>query len=167
MSVFLIQTNGREISDHAKPEYIDGARGPTFVDEPLRHHRYFNADPYWKRDGFGRREAWETASSGDTALLYCASSVEAHPRCLSHVLPIETKRIDGDGAYLEFASPIPLKPTIGYQEIHHLVEEGAFSEGMTNCGQQGFNFTQVSNRDLETVQRLTTPRASNENWESL
>jgi len=29
VSVFLIQTNGREISDDAKEGYVDGAMGPT------------------------------------------------------------------------------------------------------------------------------------------
>lgn len=157
MSVFLIQTNGRDITEDAAPEYIQGAKGPTFVDEPLRHYRYFNANPYWQREGYGRRDAWESATEGDTALLYCTSSVEEHPTCLSHVLPVTDKRIDADGALLNFGRPIEIVPKISYQEIHDLVDRGRFSEGMGFCGQQGFNFTQIESRDLETVQELTDP----------
>ena len=164
MSVFLIQTNGREISDDAKEEYVDGARGPTFVDEPLCHHRYFNADPYWKRDGFGRREAWETAKAGDTALLYCASSVDEHPTCLSHVLPIEAKQIDSDGALLTFATPIEVEPKLQYQEVQQLVADGEFSDAMGYCGQQGFNFTEVVESDLAIVQDRTDPLENSETW---
>jgi len=102
MSVFLIQTNGREISEDAAPEYIRGAKGPTFVDEPLRHHRYFNANPYWQRQGYEYRDAWESATEGDTALLYCSSSVEEYPICISHIMPIKDKQIDSEGALLEF-----------------------------------------------------------------
>lgn len=155
MSVFLIQTNGRKISEDAAPEYIRGATGPTFVDEPLQHHRYFNADPYWKREGYGRRAAWETASEGDTALLYCASSVEAHPTCLSHRLPIVDTQIDAAGALLTFETPRELEPKLGYQELQRLVDEGDLSEQMGYCGQQGFNFTQVADRDLATIESLT------------
>lgn len=155
MSVFLIQTNGRKISEDAKSEYIRGAHGPTFVDEPLKHHRYFNADPYWKREGYQRRDAWETASEGDTALLYCSSSVDEHPTCLSHILPIIDKQIDGEGARLKFETPKELVPKIDYEEIQRLVDQGNFTEKMGYCGQQGFNFTQVTNSDLQTVERLT------------
>lgn len=155
MSVFLIQTNGREISEDAKPEYIRGATGPTFVDEPLRHHRYFNADPYWKREGYERRDAWRTATNGDTAILYCSSSVEEHPTCLSHVLPIADKQIDTEGALLEFETPIEVVPKISYQEIQRLVEQDKFSEKMGYCGQQGFNFTLVADSDLDKISELT------------
>ena len=156
MSVFLIQTNGREISEDAKPEYIRGAMGPTFVDEPLRHHRYFNANPYWKREGYERRDAWETATGGDTALLYCSSSVNDHPTCLSHILPIENKQIDSKGALLEFETSIEIEPKINYQDIQRLVDQGEFSEKMGYCGQQGFNFTQVAPSDFDKVNDLTT-----------
>lgn len=155
MSVFLIQTNGREISEDAKPEYIQGAIGPTFVDEPLRHHRYFNAAPYWKREGYERRDAWQAATTGDTAILYCSSSVEEHPTCISHLLPIADKQIDADGASLEFETPIEIEPKITYQEIQRLVDRGAFSEKMGYCGQQGFNFTQVTDSDLDKINELT------------
>lgn len=154
MSVFLIQTNGREISEDAAPEYIRGAKGPTFVDEPLHHHRYFNADPYWKREGYERRDAWESATEGDNALLYCSSSVDEHPTCLSHILPIEDKQIDSEGALLEFMTPIEIEPKISYQAIQRLVDQGKFSEKMGYCGQQGFNFTQVAASDLDKVNEL-------------
>lgn len=156
MSIFLIQTNGREISEDAKSEYIRGAMGPTFVDEPLRHHRYFNATPYWKREGYERRDAWENATQGDTAILYCSSSVEEHPTCISHILPIEKKEIDSDGALLKFETSIEIEPKINYQDIQRLVEQGEFSEKMRYCGQQGFNFTQVANSDLDKVNEITS-----------
>ncbi|WP_227354191.1 hypothetical protein [Haladaptatus salinisoli] len=156
MSVFLVQTNGHEISEDAAPEYIWGAQGPTFVDEPLRHHRYFNANPYWKREGYGRRDAWESATEGDTALLYCSSSVDQYPTCISHILLIEDKQIDTEGALLEFETPVEIEPKITYQEIQRLVDQGEFSEKMNYCGQQGFNFTQVANSDLDKVNELTT-----------
>ena len=155
MSVFLIQTNGREISEDAKPEYIQGAMGPTFVDEPLRHHRYFNAAPYWKREGYERRDAWQAATTGDTAILYCSSSVEEYPTCISHLLPIADKQIDADGALLKFETPIEIEPKITYQEIQRLVNQGEFSEKMGYCGQQGFNFTQVTDSDLDKINELT------------
>lgn len=156
MSVFLIQTNGHEISDDAAPEYIRGAKGPTFVDEPLKHHRYFNASPYWKREGYERREAWESATEGDTALLYCSSSVDEHPTCISHLLTIEDKQIDSEGALLEFGTPVEIEPKINYQGIQQLVDQGKFSEKMNYCGQQGFNFSQVANSDLDKINELTT-----------
>lgn len=156
MSVFLIQTNGHEISEDATPEYIRGAKGPTFVDEPLRYHRYFNANPYWKREGYERRDAWENATKGDTALLYCSSSVNEHPTCISHIIPIQNKQIDSEGALLEFETPIEIEPKINYQNIQRLVDQGEFSKKMGYCGQQGFNFTQVANLDLDKVNELTT-----------
>lgn len=156
MSVFLIQTNGRKISEDAAPEYIRGAKGPTFVDEPLRHQRYFNASPYWKREGYDRRDAWYAASSGDSALLYCSSSVEDHPTCISHILPIEDKKIDSEGALLEFDTPVEIKPKINYQDIQQLVDQSEFSKKMGYCGQQGFNFTQITKSDLNKVDELTT-----------
>ena len=156
MSVFLIQTNGREISEDAKPEYIRGAMGPTFVDEPLRHHRYFNAAPYWKREGYERRAAWQAATTGDTAILYCSSSVEKHPTCISHLLPIVDKQIDADGALLKFETTVEITPKISYQEIQRLVDQGEFSEKMGYCGQQGFNFTQVEDSDLDKINNLTS-----------
>lgn len=155
MSVFLIQTNGRKISEDAAPEYIRGAKGPTFVDEPLRHQRYFNARPYWKREGYDRRDAWYAAKSGDTALLYCSSSVEDHPTCISHILPIEAKKIDSEGALLEFGKPLEIVPKINYQDIQRLVDKGEFSKKMRYCGQQGFNFTKVRQSDLDKVRDLT------------
>lgn len=130
--------------------------GPTFVDEPFRHHRCFNADPYWKREGYERRDAWQAATTGDTAILYRSSSVEQHPTCISHLLPIADKQIDADGALLQFETPIEITPKVSYQEIQRLVDQGAFSEKIRYCGQQGFNFTQISDFDLDKINELTS-----------
>ena len=156
MNVFLIQTNGREISEDAAPEYIRGAKGPTYVDEPLRHHRYFNVNPYWKQGGYERHDAWRSATEGDSALLYCLSSVEDHPSCISHILPIKDKQIDEQGALLKFDTPIEIEPKINYQDIQRLVDQGEFSEKIGYCGQQGFNFTQVAKSDLDKINELTS-----------
>lgn len=45
MNVFMIQTNGRDIHEAAQLECIQGgeANRPTFVNEPLRHQRYYDA----------------------------------------------------------------------------------------------------------------------------
>ena len=86
---------------------------------------------------------------------YCSSSVEEHPTCISHLLPIADKQIDADGASLEFETPIEIEPKITYQEIQRLVNQGEFSEKMGYCGQQGFNFTQVTDSDLDKINELT------------
>ena len=155
MSVFLIQTNGRDIGS-AKAEYTAVAKGSRMVDEPLKHHQYINATPHWKETGYGRQDAWHRASEGDTALLYCDSTVDEHGACLSHIFPIENKVIDSEKALLELGTPIEIVPKISYQEIHDLVNRGEFSKDMRYCGQQGFNFTQVADSDLDRVRELTS-----------
>lgn len=157
MSVFLIQTNGREISS-AKAEYTAIATGPRMVDEPLKHRQYINAAPHWKEPGYGRQDAWHEANGGDTALLYCDSTVDEHGACLSHILPVEDKVIDSEKARLELDTPIEIEPKLAYQEIHQLIDQGELSGKMKNCGQQGFNFTQVAESDLEKVRELTTEK---------
>ncbi len=157
MGVYLIQTSGADITSKAKPAYISGAEGPRFCDEPLQHERYFNAEPYWQQ-GFARRRAWQTASKGDIALLYCTGSVDGYSSSLSHVLPIAEKRIvDREGAWLEFATTVELATTIDYATIQSLIDDGEFSDGMSRCGQEGFNFRRIEDGDFQTVQRLTTP----------
>lgn len=165
MGVYLIQTSGVDIETNADPAYVNAAEGPRFCDEPLRHGRYFNAEPYWQQ-GFVRRQAWQTASEGDIALLYCTGSVDGHSSSLSHVLPIAEKRfVDGAGAWLEFASTVELTPAISYATIQNNVDTGQFSDGMARCGQEGFNIRQVEDRDLQTVRRLAEPISNS--WDAL
>lgn len=165
MGVYLIQTSGAAIETNADPAYVAAAKGPRFCDEPLQHQRYFNAEPYWQQ-GFQRRRAWQTASGGDVALLYCTGSVDAYPSCLSHVLPIADKRIaDGEGAWLEFADPIELASPIAYSTIQTQLDRGNFSDGMADCGREGFNFRRVEQGDLETVQPLSSPMTGT--WEEV
>ena len=152
MDVFLIQASGRPIQEDAHPAYRQQAAGPTFVDEPLRHGRYVNAAPFWRREGYGRRAAWERVGAGDLAMLYCTSSVDRHPRCLSHLLPVEGRTIDEDGAVLDLGTAIELAPKVPYEDLQGLVEAGELSERMGLCGQQGFNFTRVERSDLDAVQ---------------
>lgn len=82
-------------------------------------------------------------------------SVDEHGACLSHVLPIEDKRIDPDGALLRFDDPVETDPKLDYQQIQRLVNEGVFSERMGYCGQEGFNFTPVADSDLRAVRERT------------
>ena len=154
MNVYLIQTSGAEIASTADPAYVSAAEGPRFCDEPLQHRQYFNAEPYWQQ-GFQRRRAWQTASAGDVALLYCTGSVNGYASSLSHVLPIAEKRIvTGEGAWLEFDETVKLASPIEYATIETQIECGNFSEGMERCGQEGFNFRRVEETDLETAKRL-------------
>lgn len=165
LNVYLIQTSGAEIATAANPTYVSAAEGPRFCDEPLQHRRYFNAEPYWQQ-GFQRRRAWQTASEGDVALVYCTGSVDEYPSRLSHVLPIAEKRIvDGEGAWLEFTEPIELASPIAYSTINTQIEEGNFSDGMERCGQEGFNFRRVREQDLQTVKRLSVPVG--QSWDDL
>jgi len=118
MTGFLIQVSGHPIKEKAAPAYIEGAKGTRFCDEPLRHGEYFNASPFWKREGFGRYEAWQTISSGDVGLLYCTSSVDEHGACLSHLLTVgEINRNEHDGARLNFSSVQELIPKVPYSDI--------------------------------------------------
>jgi hypothetical protein len=52
---------------------------------------------------------------------------------------------------LNFETLVEIELKIDYQEIQRLVEQGAFSEKMAYCGQQGFNFTRVVSLGLEKV----------------
>jgi hypothetical protein len=152
MSAFLIQVSGQSIHEHADPAYVEGATGPLFCDEPLRHGEYFNASPFWRRDGFDRHDAWLSVDPGDEALLYCTSSVEGHEKSLSHLLPIEDVTLDDEeGARLTFGDIQELVPNIDRSEIVDEVEAGRFSERMKCCGQQGFNFTEIEESDVERV----------------
>lgn len=165
MRVYLIQTSGADIASNADPAYVSAAEGPRFCDEPLQHHRYFNAEPYW-RQGFLRRNAWQTASAGDVVLLYCTGSVDEFSSSLSHLLPIVEKRIVPDeGAWLEFDQPLELASPIAYSTIETHIECGNFSDGMERCGQEGFNIQQVRERDLETVRDLSSPLTGS--WDNL
>jgi hypothetical protein len=165
MSVYLIQTSGAEIASVANPAYVSAAEGPRFCDEPLRHQCYFNAEPYWKQ-GFQRRRAWQTASAGDVALLYCTGSVDEFPSRLSHVLPIAEKRIVPDeGAWLEFEETIALASPITYATLTTQREHQNFSEGMERCGQEGFNFRRVREKDLDRVEDLSPPASGS--WEDV
>lgn len=157
MSVLLIQVNGAKLSETAPPGHIEaGGQGPRYCDDPIVHKQYVNGGDHWKQEGFGRREAWESTSSGDVALLYSTSDVhEKWGASLSHLLRVEEKQIDSDGARLFFDKVVELQSKIAYQDIRQELEEGNFSERMGYCGQEGFNITRVTERDLETVLSLT------------
>lgn len=157
MNVYLVQTSGADIEEAADPAYVRAAAGPRFCDEPLDHHRYFNAEPFWEH-GFQRRRAWQTVDSGDVVLLYCTGSVGEFPRSLSHICRVDEKRIvAGEGAWLEFAEMIELASPIAYVTLQRQLERGGFSEGMGRLGQEGFNFRQVRSMDLGTVMDLSPP----------
>jgi len=156
MSAFLIQVSGHPIREKADPRYIAGAKGPRFCDEPLKHGEYFNASPFWQREGFGRHDAWRTIAPGDEVLLYCTGSVEEHGACLSHVLTVGDVSLDEtEGARLTFTDTHELSPKLSYSEIHEEIQQGRLSEQMSYCGQEGFNITQTSEADVERVRDLT------------
>ena len=159
MTGFLIQVSGHSIEEKAAPAYVEGAKGPRFCDEPLRHGEYFNASPFWKQEGFGRREAWQTLSSGDEGLLYCTGSVDEHGACLSHLLTVdEVSRNDEKGARLKFSSLRELVPKIPYSDIQKEIEAGRLSDQMNRCGQEGFNITLIPPSDIRQVRNLGTSR---------
>lgn len=163
MTGFLIQVSGHSIEEKAAPAYVEGAKGPRFCDEPLRHGEYFNASPFWKREGFGRREAWRTLSSGDKGLLYCTGSVDEHGACLSHILTIdEVHRDHEDGARLKFSSLQELVPKIPYSDIQREIEAGRLSDQMGYCGQEGFNITLIPSSDISQVRSLTSTEDPND-----
>lgn len=163
MSAFLIQVSGHAIEDKAQPEYIAGAEGPRFCDEPLRHGEYFNASPYWKREGFGRREAWLSIEPGDEVLLYCTGSVDEHGACLSHLLTVEDVSLDDtDGARLTLSAVKELIPKVPYADIQSEIDAGRLSEGMRYCGQEGFNITEIDEADIERVREVTRRHGSGE-----
>jgi hypothetical protein len=162
MTGFLIQVSGHSIEEKAAPAYVEGAKGSRFCDEPLQHREYFNASPFWKREGFSRREAWQTLTPGDEGLLYCTGSVDEHGACLSHILTIDTVTRDDEGARLEFSSMEELVPKIPYSDIRGEIAAGRLSEEMKYCGQEGFNITLVPESDIGRVRSLssTEPPAS-------
>lgn len=163
MTGFLIQVSGHPIGEKADPAYIEGAKGPRFCDEPLRHEEYFNASPFWKREGFGRHEAWQTISAGDEGLLYCTSSVDEHGACLSHLLTVgEISRSDENGARLEFSAVRELIPKVPYSDIQTEIREGRLSDQMQHCGQEGFNITLIPQSDLDRIRALTEPEEKRE-----
>lgn len=152
MGSFLIQVSGKPVREYADPAYVEGTEGWTFSDEPLKHGEYFNASPYWKEEGYGRRDAWLSVEPGDGALLYCTSSVEKYGPSLSHLLQIDAvSRDEEEGARLEFGQTKEIVPNIEYSEIMREVEAGRFSENMKYCGQEGFNITEIEDRDIERV----------------
>lgn len=156
MSAFLIQVSGHELTEKADPRYIEGAKGPRFCDEPLTHGEYFNASPFWRRDGFGRNDAWRTVAPGDVVLLYCTGSVDEHGACLSHLLTVDDVSLDDtDGAHLVFDDTQELTPRLSYGKLQDEIRDGRLSEKMQYCGQEGFNFTQVPESDVERVRELT------------
>lgn len=159
MPAFLIQVSGHEITEKADPKYVDGAIGPRFCDEPLAHDAYFNATPFWKEEGYGRRNAWETVSEGDEVLLYCSGSVAEHGACLSHHLTVDTVTVsEADGARLTFNKKKELDPKIPYADIQRDVEAGRLSDAMAYCGQEGFNFTAITEQDIAHVIDRSTLR---------
>lgn len=160
MPAFLIQVSGHEIKERADPRYVEGAIGPRFCDEPLAHDAYFNATPFWKEEGYGRRRAWETVSEGDDVLLYCSGSVDERGACLSHHLTVDTVKVtEADGARLTFATKQELNPTISYADIQREVQAGRLSDAMAYCGQEGFNFTAIAEQDIARVNELSTRQA--------
>lgn len=155
MSAFLIQVSGHSIQEKADPRYIAGANGPRFCDEPLKHGEYFNASPFWKREGYGRREAWKSILPGDEVLLYCTGSVDEHGACLSHLLTVDTVTLsETDGARLEFSEVEELTPKIPYSDIQDEVKNGRFSEQMNYCGQEGFNIAEIAASDINRVREI-------------
>lgn len=158
MTGFLIQVSGHPIEEKAAPAYIESAKGPRFCDEPLRHSEYFNASPFWKHEGFGRYEAWQTISAGEKGLLYCTSSVDEHGACLSHLLTVdEVNRNEHEGARLEFSAVQELRPKVPYSDIQAEIEAGRLSEQMQYCGQEGFNITLIPQSDVDQILNLTKP----------
>ena len=164
MTAFLIQVSGHPIEEKAAPAYIEGAKGPRFCDEPLRHREYFNASPFWKQEGFGRREAWQTISAGDEGLLYCTSSVDEHGACLSHVLTVsEIDLNDHEGARLTLSTVQELVPKVPYSDIQAEIGGDTLSEQMRYCGQEGFNITLIPQSDVDRIRELTKPKENNNN----
>jgi len=163
MTGFLIQVSGHPIKEKADPAYIEGAKGTRVCDEPLRHGEYFNASPFWKREGFGRHEAWQTISSGDEGLLYCTSSVDEHGACLSHLLTVdEVDRSENEGARLRFSSVRELVPKVAYSDVQAEIEAGRLSDQMQYCGQEGFNITLVPHSDISRILDITGAEETND-----
>ena len=154
-NVYLIQVSGHEIAEKASLQYIEATKGPRYCDEPLVHHQYHNASPFWMEEGYGRRDAWKTVVPGDRVLLYGTSNVDAGAG-LSHVLDVVAVELHRDaGAWLRFDEPQPLDPLISYGEIQRLVRDEKFSVDMNRCGQEGFNFTRVERTDLTTARTFS------------
>lgn len=167
MTAFLIQVSGHRIKEKAAPAYIEGANGPRFCDEPLRHREYFNASPFWKEKGFGRHEAWQTISAGDEGLLYCTSSVDEHGACLSHVLTASEIDLNGhEGARLTFSTVQEFVPKVSYSNIQAEIDGGTLSEQIQYCGQEGFNITLIPQSDVDRIRDLTKPKEQSTSMES-
>lgn len=64
---------------------------------------------------------------------------------------------EGEGARLEFGDVIELDSLIAYSTILTQLDRGNFSDGMADCGREGFNFRRVELNDLETIQYLFPP----------
>lgn len=151
LSVFLIQVSGRTPQSEEYKEI--GKRGPLYK-HPLEYGFYLNTEGTWKREGWGRRNAWESIEKGDKVLVYCTGNVEDYSSSLSHILTVEEKVIDeeNDFARLEFDEPLEeLEPKIPYNEIQDMVDREELSEKMGYCGGEGFNITKVKESDLERV----------------
>lgn len=147
MAAVLIQVSGHAVAETADPRYRAHTQGTRFCDEPLQYGTYFNASPFWQREGFGRRAAWETIAPGDEVALYCTGSVDEHGACLSHLLTVETVTLDEqEGARLTFADRQELVPKIPYSDIQTEIANGRLSERMNYCGQEGFNITEIPPR---------------------
>jgi hypothetical protein len=163
MTSFLIQVSGHSIKEKAHSAYQEGANGPRFCDEPLKHGEYFNASPFWQREGRGRREAWKTISPGDRGLLYCTGSVDEHSACVSHLLIVEDVALDEyDGARLTFSDVDRLDNKIPHAKIQVDIEEGRLSERMKYCGQEGFNIALIPDSDLNRILELAEPKKPEE-----
>lgn len=164
MTAFLIQVSGHPIEENADPGYIEGAQGPRFCDEPFRHGEYFNASPFWQREGFGRHEAWQSISAGDGGLLYCTSNVDEHGTCISHLLEVDDVTLDElDGARLTFSAVQELDPKVSYSDIQAEIQAGRLSEQMQYCGQEGFNITSIPQSDIDRIRSLSSPEKESEN----
>lgn len=157
MAVFLIQTSGQAVAEIDNPEYAAVAKGGRLCDEIFQYGEYLNASPYWQESGFGRYDAWQTVSEGDQVLIYCTGSVEKYGASLSHLATVaDVNRDRAEAARLTFDTIQELAPTIPYQDLMEEYEDGRLSESMRYCGQEGFNFTQVTKQDLKRVHELTT-----------
>lgn len=158
MSVFLIQTSGHTVEDINNPEYAAVAKARRLCDELFYYEEYVNASPYWQETGFGRHAAWQSVEPGDDVLIYCTGSVDEYGASLSHIATVADVDIEpSTAARLHFASVDELDPAISYNRLMRECDAGRLSESMQYCGQEGFNFTQVTEADWARIQALTDP----------